>query len=97
MYQAKSIVTHATWQRYGNIFCFNLYIDIDSSWAIPTSPTLAHKPNSTKQQLDLDPIITPAQPNMSKTSKPIQALSTPIPANTNTKAHPLFLSFICLY
>ena len=29
MCQAEGIAIHATWQRYDNIFCFNLYIDID--------------------------------------------------------------------
>jgi hypothetical protein len=25
--QAEGIAIHATWQRFGNVFCFNIYID----------------------------------------------------------------------
>jgi hypothetical protein len=28
--QAEGIVIYATWQRYGDVFCFNLDIDIDT-------------------------------------------------------------------
>jgi hypothetical protein len=34
MCQVEDIVIHATWQRYGNVFCFNLYIDFWSPFSI---------------------------------------------------------------
>jgi hypothetical protein len=28
-WQAEDVALNATWQKDGNVFCFNIYIDID--------------------------------------------------------------------